>query len=253
MAEIDLGRDPFEFVRNDTYLTIRFFGDLDGDVGKDFEKKLQVAWMEKPTDIIIDAELLISLQPVWIRHLMSIVTFAKTKGRQVRFIHVPEKIRFFFIEQGVGPSLICVPSLPLALKAMGVQSQRRLDVNFINPFLTSASEVIAMQTQSIVTPGAPFLKGPKESFGGDISGVIGLVSDHFNGTVIISFPEQTYCKIISKMLGEEFKELSPDIQDGAAEITNMIFGKAKVILNEKGYGIQMAIPTVISGDRKSVV
>ena len=49
------------------------------------------------------------------------------------------------------------------------------------------------------------------------------------------------------MLGEDFQEISKDIIDGAGELTNMIFGQAKVSLNQKGYGIQTAIPSVISG------
>ncbi len=35
--------------------------------------------------------------------------------------------------------------------------------------------------------------------------------------------------------------------DGAGEITNMIFGQAKIILNEKGYGIKTALPSVVTG------
>ena len=54
------------------------------------------------------------------------------------------------------------------------------------------------------------------------------------------------------MLGEEYQEISKDIIDGAGELTNMIFGQAKVTLNQKGYGIQTAIPSVISGKNHSL-
>jgi chemotaxis protein CheX len=250
--EIDFGRDPFELVRTDAYFLVRLFGNLEGDVGKEFERRISTFLGGAELDIVVDAELLTSLQPSWVRPLMGLVTYAKGKKKQVRIFGATEKIRQFFSEQGVSSSMVCVPSLPIALKSMGIHTAKKLDVNFINPFLTSAAEVISSQTQSVVRPGAPYLKDSKESFGGDISGVIGLVSDHFNGTVVISFPEATYCKIMSKMLGEEFTELTPDIHDGAAEFTNMIFGRAKVILNEKGYGIKMAIPTVISGKNHSI-
>ena len=49
------------------------------------------------------------------------------------------------------------------------------------------------------------------------------------------------------MLGEEFKEINKDLEDGAGEILNIIFGHAKTVLNSKNYGIEKAIPTVIRG------
>lgn len=249
--KIDLGRDPFEFLKNDQYLLLRLFGDLNQDDGKEFEKRSVSFLSENKLDIIIDAEMLKTLQPSWMRLLMSLVTQTKSVGKGVRLIQASEKIRTFLRDQGI-TSIQSVPSLPIALKSLGIQATRKLDVNFINPFLISTVEVIVAQTQSSVRPGTPYVKDPKESFGGDISGVIGLVSDHFSGTVVISFPEATYCKLLSKMLGEEFTELTPEIHDGAAELTNMIFGRAKVILNEKGYGIHMAIPSVISGKNHSI-
>jgi hypothetical protein len=48
---------------------------------------------------------------------------------------------------------------------------------------------------------------------------------------------------MGKMLGEEFKAITQDLQTGAAELLNIIFGSAKVVLNEQGYAIQKAIPT----------
>jgi CheY-specific phosphatase CheX len=50
------------------------------------------------------------------------------------------------------------------------------------------------------------------------------------------------------MLGETYEELTKDLEDGAAELLNIIFGQAKVGLNEKGYKISKAIPTIIRGE-----
>lgn len=87
---------------------------------------------------------------------------------------------------------------------------------------------------------------------GDISGVIGIVSDAFQGSVVISFPEDTFLGVISRMLGEEYHKIDQEIIDGAGELTNMIFGQAKIVLNEKGYGIKTAIPSVVSGKDHSL-
>jgi len=71
-------------------------------------------------------------------------------------------------------------------------------------------------------------------------------------SVVISFPEATFLKVMSGMLGEEYLELNQDILDGAGEITNIIFGQAKVILNGKGYGIKTALPSVVHGKDHTV-
>lgn len=127
-----------------------------------------------------------------------------------------------------------------------------IDTNFINPFLAATLHVLKVQASIEATPGKVYLKKEGENLLGDVSGVIGIVTDNFTGNVIISFPEKTFLTVMSGMLGEEFTELSKDIVDGAGEISNMIFGQAKIVLNEKGYGIKTALPSVISGKGHSL-
>lgn len=125
-------------------------------------------------------------------------------------------------------------------------AQKSFDVNLVNPFIDATMKVLKIQSQTNVTPGKIFIRqGDKPS--GDVSGVIGLVSPGFNGSIVISFPEKTFLAIMSKMLGETLTSLTKEINDGAGEISNMIFGQAKTELNKAGYGIQMALPTVIVG------
>ncbi len=122
-----------------------------------------------------------------------------------------------------------------------------IDINFVNPFLGATLNVLKVQASVEAQPGKITLKQSGEPLRGDVSGVIGIVSDTFKGNVVISFPESTFLKVMSNMLGEEYTEISQDIVDGAGEITNMIFGQAKVVLNERGYGVQIALPQVITG------
>ena len=127
-----------------------------------------------------------------------------------------------------------------------------IDINFVNPFLAATLNVLKIQASVTAEPGKVYLKKPDDELKGDVSGIIGIVSDAFNGSVVISFPEKTFLKVMSNMLGEEYKELSKDILDGAGEITNMIFGQAKVTLNDRGYGIKIALPQVVSGKGHSL-
>ncbi len=122
-----------------------------------------------------------------------------------------------------------------------------LNTDFINPFITATNHILNVQANLTSEAGKAFLKKQNDRLVGDVSGIITVVSEKFNGSVVISFPESTFLNVMSKMLGEEFKELSPEIIDGVGEILNMIFGQAKIVLNENGHGIKAAIPTVISG------
>jgi len=127
-----------------------------------------------------------------------------------------------------------------------------LNTDFIHPFLNATVHILNVQANLSAEPGKAFLKKTNDRLVGDVSGIIGVVSDKFNGSVIISFPEATFLKVMSNMLGENFTELTPEIVDGAGEILNMIFGQAKIVLNEKGYGIKTAIPSVVTGRHLSV-
>ncbi len=63
----------------------------------------------------------------------------------------------------------------------------------------------------------------------------------------MSVDEKCILDIVSKMLFEEFTELTAEIVDAVGEITNMICGGAKVGLGEQGLAITMARPMMITG------
>lgn len=122
-----------------------------------------------------------------------------------------------------------------------------LDLNFVNPFILGAVEVLQVQGGIRLEGGKPFLKGrePQPHFA--IAGVIGLTSDQFKGVISLNYEESLYLAMMSHMLGEKLTEITDELQDGAAEILNMVYGAAKTQLNSKGYSLQKAIPTVIRG------
>ncbi|MDX9731901.1 MAG: chemotaxis protein CheX, partial [Bdellovibrionales bacterium] len=80
-----------------------------------------------------------------------------------------------------------------------------------------------------------------------IAGVISLTSAAFKGSIAICYPQETFLSLMSHMLGETYTAITNDLEDGAAELLNITFGQAKAVLNEKGYKIDKAIPTVVRG------
>ena len=122
-----------------------------------------------------------------------------------------------------------------------------LDPQFFKPFIQGTLSTLKIQCFLEATPEKPFFKDKQEQVSIEIAGVIGLTSSAFNGTIALCFPAAVFLVIMSNMLGEKFGEITRDLEDGAAEMLNMIFGQAKVTLNEQGHNIEKAIPTVVRG------
>ncbi len=128
----------------------------------------------------------------------------------------------------------------------------KIDVNFINPFIDGTIETLKVQCSIQTHAGKPYLKGPKSEFKVDITAVIGLTSTAFRGSVAICFPERVFLNIMEKLLGEKQTAITSELEDGASELMNIIFGQAKKVLNEKNYAIDRAIPTVVRGSDLTV-
>ena len=123
----------------------------------------------------------------------------------------------------------------------------QLDVKFLKPFVDGTLNTLKIQCQLEATTEKPYIKGKQPQPEFEIAAVIGITSNAFNGTITLLFPEKVYLTLMSNMLGETFTEITSDLQDGAAELLNIIFGGAKVALSNQGYSVQKAIPTVVRG------
>lgn len=126
-----------------------------------------------------------------------------------------------------------------------------MNVEFINPFLSSMLNVMSTMAQMELTPEKPQLK--KEQVAkGDVSGLIGMVSDQAKGSLSITFEASLAIATMKKMVGEGPDEVNDEITDLVGEITNMVTGGAKRQLSEKGFEFDMATPMVVSGPGHSI-
>jgi chemotaxis protein CheX len=120
-----------------------------------------------------------------------------------------------------------------------------MNAKFINSFLHATVHVL--KTMALVEPkaGRPYPKNNNIAVG-DVSGVVGMTGSA-TGSLALSFSEQCILRIVSGMLGEVHKGIDKEIEDAVGEITNMISGDARRMLQADGYKIEAAIPTVVSG------
>lgn len=86
----------------------------------------------------------------------------------------------------------------------------------------------------------------------DVSAIIGI-SGSGSGGVVISFPADTACKIVSQMLGETLSEVNQDVTDGIGELINIITGNAKRALVKHGFDdLSLSLPNVVIGSHRTV-
>ncbi|MBU2882649.1 chemotaxis protein CheX [Psychrosphaera sp. B3R10] len=121
-----------------------------------------------------------------------------------------------------------------------------MNVEFINPFLSSLMNVLETMAMTKLTPGKPALKKQQISRG-DVSGLIGMASPQTRGSLSVTFEAGLALAIMERMLGERPDSIDEEVTDMVGEITNMVTGGAKQILAEKGYEFDMATPVVVSG------
>lgn len=125
-----------------------------------------------------------------------------------------------------------------------------MKAEIIRPFLDSTVHVLGTMAFTKAKAGKPFVKGDNKAIG-DVSGIIGITGDH-EGSLSISFSAKCICHIVSNMFGESIIEVNRDVEDAVGELTNMISGDARRVLEGNGVQLKAAIPTVISGPGHSV-
>lgn len=123
-----------------------------------------------------------------------------------------------------------------------------MNIEHINPFITSTVNVITTMAFVKINQDAPYINTNNNTTGA-VTGVIGLAGNDVVGSVIISFTAPAILEIVSGMLSEKFTEITPEVEDAVGEITNMITGGAKRILYDKGYKFNLALPTIVTGEK----
>lgn len=125
------------------------------------------------------------------------------------------------------------------------------NVELINPFIEGTALVLKTMATTEIKREKIFVR-TGDQISGDISAVIAMNCSRFTGSFAIAFKKSTFLFFVNRMLGEQYKEVTAEICDAAGEICNQVFGHAKRILNEKGFDITPALPSVVVGDNHKI-
>ena len=98
-----------------------------------------------------------------------------------------------------------------------------------------------------VIPGPYEIGEGMVSLVGDVSGVIGMVQNHLEGTLMLCLTYETVRDILPQVVGKSTVITHEMAVDAVSEITNMIFGQIKANLGGRGFQLKLGIPCVVSG------
>jgi chemotaxis protein CheX len=118
-------------------------------------------------------------------------------------------------------------------------------VEFVNPFIQAASEVLDSELGGEAQRGEVRLQ--KSAFTTDeVTALVG-VTGSVSGVVLYSMSQATAVALASRMMGQPFEELDALAQSGIGELGNVITGRAGVLLSEAGYPSNITPPALVVG------
>ena len=120
-----------------------------------------------------------------------------------------------------------------------------MDVKLLNPFVQTAVEVLKAEVGTTISRGDISLQKSALT-SDDLTVLINLIGDVY-GVVMYGMSMSTSLSMVSRIMGQEFSELSSLAQSGIAELGNVISGQTTVRFAEAGYHANISTPTVLIG------
>jgi chemotaxis protein CheX len=213
--------------------------------------------------VILDLGGRFALDSLFVKELGGLLRLLKPGQRSVHsraffIVRAPRATLKLLQELGMDGAVHCLHTLEGVYAQLGIAAAPpakpqaapgpgRINVDFVNPFIDGAMETLKTQCSTECKPERIFVKGTAEQPVVDIAGVLGITSPGFRGSLAICFPKRVFLGLMERMLGEKSDEITAELEDGAGELLNIVFGFAKRVLNERGYQLEKAIPTVLRG------
>lgn len=133
-----------------------------------------------------------------------------------------------------------------------MDSGEQMDILMINALLDSLLTIFATMVKLDIEPGIPVLK-LEATAKGSVSGLIGMNAEGASGSVALSLTLPAVREISRKLLGEEIACVDQSAADLVGELTNMLVGRTKQILSEKGFDFDMQRPKLLLGEGHEIV
>jgi chemotaxis protein CheX len=123
-------------------------------------------------------------------------------------------------------------------------------VEYINPFVESAFNVLREVLQADVKRGELYLKSTSMPVMG-VAAIVGLAGD-VEGRVLFDMDKDTALNVASAMNGEELTAFDDLVKATITELANMITAQAVTKLHELGFKFDLTPPAIFTGDNMEV-
>ena len=123
-------------------------------------------------------------------------------------------------------------------------------VEYINPFVEAAFNILKEVVDSDIKRGELFLKSTSQPVLG-VAAIVGLAGD-VEGRVLFDMNADTALSIAGKMNGEELAEFDDLAKATITELANMITAQAVTKLHELGFTFDLTPPAIFTGDNMEV-
>jgi len=123
-------------------------------------------------------------------------------------------------------------------------------VEYINPFVESAFNVMKEVLQCDVKRGELYLKSTSMPVMG-VAAIVGLAGD-VEGRVLFDMDRPTALNIASAMNNEEITTMDDLAKATITELANMITGQAVTKLHELGFKFDLTPPAIFTGDNMEI-
>jgi chemotaxis protein CheX len=124
-------------------------------------------------------------------------------------------------------------------------------VEYINPFVEAAFNVLKEVLQSDVKRGDLFLKSTTMQIQG-VAALVGLAGD-VEGRVLFDMTKDTALSVASGMNGEEMTVLDDMVKATITELANMITAQAVTKLHDLGFKFDLTPPALFTGDNMEIM
>jgi chemotaxis protein CheX len=120
-----------------------------------------------------------------------------------------------------------------------------MKVEFVNPFVTAAREVIKKEVGAEVDRGKIYLHRSSIT-SHEITAMVAVMGA-VRGLVLYGMSDETARHLVAQMMEQPCPELDELAQSGIAELANVITGQAGILLSRTGYSVQISPPALIVG------
>lgn len=240
----------FSVERTNKFIKISCPRELDAEAAKDFSSQEKKWLSTKSVYVVMDLEKTKILSKEFYHEIIQLKKILKKDGKILCSINLSPMLRRQVKKDGFDQLLSPVNSIAeiLAHDAANTKITNRVDVNYLNPFLTATLKTLDIQCNTKGKALKPYLK-IEQLPNIAITGVVSLISKGFSGSIALCFQQKVFLKIYENMFSERHDSITTEVQDAASELLNIIYGVAKGELNGKGYDFPQVLPMVLTGEK----